>query len=146
MARKTRDGFSRGWVLASIAAFTVVEIVIGGYIAPVLAGRFISSIAELKLEVLLVLGSYLVGGFLIGLFSPTVRVAEASVGAFVAALLPFMMGVLSPVRFYVTSTGRMVAAGLISAFLAYTGADAGERVEARLGNRDSQDYAKDNPD
>ena len=112
-----------------------------GYVGPVPAGRFITHVAELRLEVLLVLGSYLVGGFLIGLFSPAVRVGEAVAGAFVAAILPFLMGVLSPVTFYVASRGRMLVAGGLAAFLAFVGADAGERLEARLGNAASREYA-----
>ena len=140
--RKPRVEFSKGWMFTSIFDFTCIEILMGGYVGPLLAGRFVSQILELKFEVVLVLLSYLVGGFLIGFFSPTVRVIEPVVGAFVAALLPFLIGVLSPSRFYIATGSRMLLAGALSAFLAYIGADAGERACAHLGNRDSQAYAK----
>src|SRR4051812_36901922 len=106
--RKPRPAFSRGWMIASILAFSVAEIIVGGYIGPMISGRFVSHVMTLRIEVMLVLSSYLAGGFLVGFFSPSVRIIEPVAGAFIAAVLPFMMGILSPYHFYVASGNRLM--------------------------------------
>lgn len=141
--RKPRAVFSTGWMIASIVAFSAMEVLIGGYIGPAIAGRWVSHVFMLRLEVMLVLSSYLVGGFLIGFFSPTVRVFEPIAGAFIAAVLPFLIGILSPSRFYLASTQRLCMAGALAGFIAYVGADAGERLCGMLGNSASAAYSEE---
>lgn len=136
-----RTSFSSGWIWASMVLFIAVELVMGGYVAPVLSGRFISHISLLRLEVLLILGSYLAGAFLIGLMSPAVRVMEPAIGAALSAVLPFLVGVFSPVRFYHLDSDRVLLAAGLAFVLAMAGADSGERLAARLGNTASRYYA-----
>lgn len=137
----TRTGFSRGWVWMSLLFFTAVELLVGGVFGPMLSGRFVSHVLLLRLEVLAILVSYLAGGFAIGLFSPSVRVMEPAVGAGVSALLPFLIGVFSPMRYLHFDGTRPLWAVAIAAFVAFWGADAGERFAAKMGNTESRYYA-----
>ena len=136
-----RSGFSTGWVWMSFAFFTIVEVTMGGFVAPMLAQRFMSHIAILRLEVLIILISYFAGAFAIGLISPAVRVIEPAAGAAISALLPFLIGIFSPVRFFHLDGTRPWIAAAIAFFVAMAGADAGERLAARLGNSASRGYA-----
>lgn len=136
----SRSGFSTGWVWMSLAFFTVVEVVMGGLVAPVLSGRFFSHVAMLRLEVVVILASYFAGAFAIGLISPSVRVIEPAVGAALSAMMPFLIGVFSPVRFFhLGGTSPWIAAA-IAFFVAMAGADTGERFAARMGNSSSRRY------
>lgn len=137
----TATSFSRGWVWMSVLFFTGVELIVGGVIAPMLAGRFVSHVLLLRLEVLAILVSYLAGAFAIGLFSPSVRVIEPAVGAGLSALLPFLIGIFSPVRYFHFDGTRPLWAVAIAAFVGFMGADAGERFAAKMGNTESRYYS-----
>ena len=133
--------FSRRWVLISLVLFVGVEAVLGGFVGRVILGRFLSQPLALRLELVLMLSSYFVGGLVIGLVSRSVRLLEPAVAAFLAVALTFLYTAFTPVRFYGFSSGRILVGGAIAFGLALLGADLGERVAARFGNRASQDYA-----
>ena len=86
-------GFSWRWVWLSLAIFLGVEIVIGGLLGRWVGTSQISWASELRVEVVMILGSYLIGGFVIGLISPGVKILEPAVGAFVAVVLTFLFTV-----------------------------------------------------
>jgi hypothetical protein len=113
---------------------------IGGLLAPLVAG-FVSRPMVMRVEVMMMLGSYLCGGFVVGLLSPTVWVLEPAVGAMLAVGMTFLYAVFMPITFYGASSGKLVVAAVIAFVLAFVGADAGERLSSRLGNRSSRVYS-----
>ena len=130
------------WIVISMIVFLAVEVVLGGFIGPLLRGRFVGHIFFLKIEVFLMLISYFFGGLVVGLISPGIRIFEPAVGAALAVFFTCAYSFFTPHRFYGFSFGRMSVGAIIAFVLALLGADLGERLAARLGNRRSQDYAR----
>jgi hypothetical protein len=130
------------WIIISMIAFLAVELFLGGFIGPLISGRFVGHIFFLKIEVFLMLISYFAGGLIIGLISPGIRIFEPAVGAALAVFLTCAYSFFTPHRFYGFSFGRMSIGAGIAFVLALLGADLGERLAARLGNRQSQDYTR----
>lgn len=141
MTDEKRKKLSWAWVIISLVAFIAVEIFLGGIIGPIISGRFVSHVFRIKIELILMLGSYLLGGLLVGLFSPGIRVLEPAIGAFLAVLATFIYSFFTPYRFFGFSSNRLIIGGIIAFVLALLGADLGERIAARLGVRTSQNYA-----
>jgi hypothetical protein len=123
-------------------AFIAIEIFLAGFIGPLLSGRFVGHIFFLKIEIFLMLFSYFLGGLLVGLFSPGIRIFEPAVGAALAVFFTCAYSFFTPHRFYGFRFGQMSIGAIIAFVLALLGADLGERLAARLGNRRSQDYAR----
>ena len=137
-----RKKFSWPWVFISIIVFIGIELFFGGFVSSAVRGRFVGGIMWFKLEMLIMLASYFFGGLLIGFFSPSVRIFEPAVGAFVAVLGTLIYSFFTPMkRFYGFSGGHALIAGAIAFGLAVWGADLGERLAAKMGNRASQDYS-----
>ena len=88
------------------------------------------------------LASYFVGGFLVGVMSPGIRIFEPAIGAFFAVLCTFIYGFFTPHRFFGFALNRLLIGGIIAFVLALLGADLGERLGAHFGNRASKDYSK----
>ncbi len=128
------------WVGVSFLVFMATEMVLGHWMAPLVAG-FVSHPFALRVEVMMMLGSYLIGGFAVGLFSPTVRILEPGIGAALSVGLTFIYALFTPVRFFSADPERLFAGAVIAFGLAMFGADSGERLAGRLGNRDSQRYS-----
>lgn len=78
------EPFSWKWVFISLAMFIGMEVILGVLLGYVVVGRYVSLSLRFLLQGLLNLASYFVGGFLIGVISPRVRVVEPAVGAFFA--------------------------------------------------------------
>ncbi len=129
------------WIVLSLIIFVAVELVLGGLVGPLLVGRFVSQPLYLKLEMLLMLGSYFFGGLLIGLISPDIRVLEPAIGAALAVIFTWCYSFFTPIRYYGFSLTRMLIGGGIAFVLALLGADLGERIAAKFGNRQSKSYA-----
>lgn len=138
---QNKGGFSYFWALLSFVLFIGCELLIGGLIAPLLCGRFVSQPMMYKLQVIMMLMAYFAGGFTVGLVSPTVRLLEPGVGAFVAVLVTMLYTFFTPSMIFGFSTTRVLIGGGIAFGLALLGADLGERLAARLGNRSSRRYA-----
>ena len=134
--------FSMGWVLVSMGLFLAVELFLGGFVASAFAGRYISHTLQIKTEVMLNVLSYFIGGILVGLLSPTVRVVEPACGAALAVLATFGISFFTPVHWLSFAHDRALIGSTIAFGLAVAGADLGERAAARLGNRASRDYAR----
>ena len=125
---QTKASFSQPWLFASMAIFIVTELIIGGLIGEYLIGRYLSISLSFALQGLLNLSAYLIGGFVIGLISPGRRIKEPSVGAFISVGVMLMMSFFTPYVFIQFSLIRWLIGGLIAAFLAFIGAELGERL------------------
>jgi len=131
MPTSDNRSFSTFWLVVSIVLFCTIEIVIGGYVGPVLLGKFVSRMLLLKMEVLLNLGSYFLGGILIGVITPGVRIYEPAVGAAVSVFLALAISIFLPHSFLHLSVNKVLIGGGIGFFLAFAGARIGERF---MGN------------
>ena len=120
--------FSKFWMFASMALFIVIELIIGGLIGEYLIGRYLSISLSFTLQGLLNLSAYLIGGFIIGLISPGLRIGEPAIGAFLSVGVMLMMSFFTPFVFIQFSLTRWLIGGIIAAFLAFAGAELGERM------------------
>ncbi len=120
--------FSTSWMIASVLIFTATEIAIAILIAPaIFAGRLASPMLQMRLQMLMHLGSFFVGGILVGVISPRVRLWEPGFGAFIAVAIVFLMSVFMPTTFLQWSTTKILIGGGIAFVLALSGAYTGEK-------------------
>lgn len=126
--------FSTRWVIASVVIYTAMEIAIAVVIAPaIFAGRLASPMLQMRLQMLMHLGSFYVGGVAVGMLSPGVRLAEPAIGAFVAVAIVFLMSFFLPHAFLHWDTTKILIGGGIAFALALAGAFTGERVMGNVG-------------
>ena len=138
-----RQKFSWAWVWVSLVVFIMIEVIIGTFVNSLIAGRYRTYLLGLKLEMLIMLGSYFLGGMAVGFFSPSVRIFEPAIGAFGAVLATLLYSVFVPMRhFFGFDSSKVLIGGGIVFTLALLGADAGERLAAKFGNRASQEYSE----
>lgn len=138
-----RARFSKPWVLISFFVILAFEVVLWGGSRWLLEMVAPASIFRLRLESLFILASFFCGGYVIGLISPRVRVAEPAAGAFLAVLVTFFYALFTPSIFFKFSIPRILIGGGVAFVLALLGAELGEKTAARLGNRASRTYLKD---
>jgi len=129
--------FSIEWTVASVVLFTAIEILIGGWLGPVMWGRYVSPMLHAKVIMLMHLGSYFCGGILVGIISPRIRMLEPAVAAFVSVALVLVMAFFLPVGFVRLpgltviggpfSLGKLIIGGGIAFGLALLGAYLGEK-------------------
>ncbi len=124
--------FSWKWVVISMVIFVGFELLLGGLVGEVLLGRYQSLATAFLLQGLLNLSGYFVGGIIVGVISPNVRIHEPAVGAFGAVALMFALTTFTPYSFIRFSTAKLVIGGGIAFVLALTGAKIGEKI---TGNR-----------
>jgi hypothetical protein len=132
MMNTEHTSFSKKWMLASMAIFIGVELFLGGLIGNILVGRFMSMSLKFLLQGLLNLVSFFIGGFIIGLISPGIRIHEPAVGAFLSVALMLCISFFTPYSFIHFSFTKMLIGGAIAFCLALSGAKLGEKV---VGNR-----------
>ena len=77
---------------------------------------------------LLNLISYFIGGFIIGLISPGIRIYEPAVGAFLSVLVMLVLTFFTPYSFLHFSLLKVIIGGGIAFFLALSGAKLGEKL------------------
>lgn len=128
-----REPLSKGWIVGSYVLFLLVEVALGTVLAPLISG-FVSRAMALRVEVILILGSYYAGGYLVGLLSPKVRLTEPALAAALAVVTTFLYSVFTPLSFYRMDPTKLAIACIVAFFVALVGADGGERTAARLGN------------
>lgn len=126
------EPFSWKWVFISLAMFIGMEVILGVLLGYVVVGRYVSLSLRFLLQGLLNLASYFVGGFLIGVISPRVRVVEPAVGAFFAVVATIFLTLFTPYSFIRFSMTKILIGGAIAFALALTGAKLGERLTGRL--------------
>jgi hypothetical protein len=132
--------FSWAWVVASVAIFTALEILIAVLLAPaIFAGRLASPMLQMRLQMLMHLGSFLAGGLAVGVISPRIRMWEPAVGAFISVAIVFMMSFFMPTWWMTFNLEKVIVGGGIAFVLALAGAYTGEKW---MGNVESDDSAR----
>ena len=126
-----KRAFSYKWMFLSMATFIGIELVLGGLVGEVLLGRYLSLSLQFTLQGLLNLVSYFIGGLLIGAVSPGLRMREPAVGAFLSVALMLGLTVFTPYSFIRFSLTKLVLGGIIACFLAYWGAELGEKLSGQ---------------
>ena len=126
------QSFSKKWMFASVAIFIGVELILGGLVGNVVVGRFLSRSLYFILQGVLNLVSFFIGGFIIGLISPGIRIHEPAVGAFLSVSIMLCLSIFTPYSFIHFSLTKMLVGGVIAFFLALVGARLGEKI---AGNR-----------
>lgn len=120
--------FSTAWVVASVLIFTAMEISIAVVLAPaLLAGKLASTMLQMRVEMLMHLFSFYLGGIVVGVISPRVRLLEPAVGAFIAVILVFLSSFFLPMHYLGFSLTKIVVGGGIAFALGLVGAYTGER-------------------
>jgi hypothetical protein len=132
MTSRADRPFSLLWVAVSMATFIAVELLVGGLIGPFLQGRYTSIALGFSLQGLLNLLSYLVGGFLVAVISPGIRIAEPAAGAFCSVALVQILTLFTPSQMLQPDRGKMLIGGVIALVLATVGATAGETLMGNL--------------
>ena len=123
-----KQEFSWKWTAISFVVFVLMETVIGAVIGQFIVGKYVSHNLQFLMQGLCNVGSYFVGGFVIGLVSPGLRIYEPAAGAFLAVAGTLILTVFSPFTFLAFSMPKMIIGGAIAFFLAMTGAKIGERL------------------
>lgn len=131
------------WVFSSFWVFVLLELFLGGIIGGMMIGRFVPHMLTYQFEVLLLLSSFFIGGAVVGLISPTVRILEPALAAFGSVLLTLSVGLFSPYQFLAFSWTRLIIGGGIAFLLALLGARFGEKLSARMGNKNSREVFGD---
>lgn len=132
MGRTDEPFISWGWVAASLVIFVAVEIGLGIGVGEVVAGRYLSIGTGFWVRGAIQLLAFFVGGFLVGVLSPSVRILEPAIGGFGAVLLTVLTALFTPYSFMRMGQGRLVLAGGIAFGLALAGAWLGERATGKL--------------
>jgi len=125
--------FSTAWTILSVFVFLGIELLLGGLVADLVAGRYVSSPVHLQIQAMMRLVAFLLGGFVVGLLSPGIRMTEPAVGAALSVALTLLLSVFLPYRFMALSLDRLLIGGGIAFGLALFGAYLGERL---TGNTD----------
>lgn len=137
---KSLKRFSWGWMLASLVIFIIAEIAIAGLFQTNWFLTFIPHSFRYLVEVVSFSLSFLIGGIIISLISPSIRVLEPAIAAFFSLILLLSNGFFTPNGFADFSIIKMLIGGSIAFALAIYGARLGEKIAAMLGNRTSQNY------
>ncbi|MFQ5569365.1 MAG: hypothetical protein ACE5G0_06800 [Rhodothermales bacterium] len=124
--------FSYKWMIISMTVFIGIELVLGGIVGELIVGRYLSHSLRFLLQGVLNLASYFLGGLLIGVISPGLRIHEPAAGAFLSVALMLALSLFTPYSFIQFSLTKMLIGGAVALVLALAGAELGERL---TGNR-----------
>ncbi|MGR3177968.1 MAG: hypothetical protein ACUZ8E_07915 [Candidatus Anammoxibacter sp.] len=124
--------FSKKWMVISMVIFIATEIILGVLIGKFIVGRYVSTSLSFLVQGLLNIASYFVGGFIIGLVSPGLRIYEPAAGAFLSVAVMFCISFFTPYHFFHFSMIKVIIGGGIAFCLALAGARLGEKL---TGNR-----------
>lgn len=124
--------FAWRWVFISMALFVVLELIMGEGLAHILAGGAISDGTNMLLRNGLQLVAFFLGGLVIGVVSPKLRLVEPALGAVGCMLLILVLTWMTPVRFFGFGGAKLLAACTVSFFTALAGAITGERITGNL--------------
>ncbi len=130
--------FSTPWTVVSVFLFLGVELFIGTWLGPLVLGKYVSPMFHLQLQMMMHLVSFYLGGVLVGVLSPGVRLKEPAVGAFASVMIVFMISFFMPNWFYRFDLSKVVVGGGIAMLLALMGAWSGEKF---MGNVEPHDPA-----
>lgn len=120
--------FSWAWVTATVLIITAMEIGIAIVISPaLLASKLASQMVQLRLDMIMHLGSFLLGGWFVGIISPRVRMWEPAVGAAIAVIIVFLMSFFLPHSYLRWDWSKIFVGGGIGFGLALAGAYTAEK-------------------
>jgi stress response protein SCP2 len=137
---RSLKSFSWAWMLFSLVVFIIAEIAIAGLFQTNLFWSFIPQSFRFLVEIVSFSISFLAGGMIVGLVSPSIRVLEPAIAAFFSVIILLSNGFFTPNGFADFSVIKMLIGGSIAFALAMSGARLGEKIAAKFGNRTSQDY------
>jgi hypothetical protein len=118
--------FSWTWVGISLAVFISLQIVLGYFAGRYVLAHYFSEGLLFAVAGSLGLGSYFLGGLLIGVVSPRVRMLEPVVGALLAVLATIAVGLLTPALGL--KSGKLVLGGMLAFLMAVWGAKLGDKL------------------
>jgi hypothetical protein len=133
--------FSNGWLFLSVGVFLAIEAAIGTYLGPLVLGKYVSPAFHLQLQSLMHLASFYLGGVVVGLMSPGVRLKEPAAGAFLSVLAVFVMSLFLPHTFMQFDVGKILIGGAIAVVLALMGAYTGEKMMGNVAPDDDDAQA-----
>jgi hypothetical protein len=131
MSNRSRE-FSWKWVFLAFCIFVAAESVIGAFLGDYILGRHVSHNLRFLIQGLCNVGAYFVGGLIIGIISPGIRIWEPAVAAFLAVACTLSLTVFSPYSFLAFSTNKLLIGGVIAFGMGLSGATLGERM---VGNK-----------
>ena len=124
--------FSWRWAFASMGIFMATELLLGIVVGELIVGRYMSISLSFMMQGLLHVASFFVGGFIVGVVSPGVRIIEPAVGAALSVATMLCLSVFTPHTFLRLQSDKLLIGGIIAFVVALSGAKLGERV---TGNR-----------
>ncbi|MBX7099301.1 MAG: hypothetical protein K1X89_16430 [Myxococcaceae bacterium] len=133
MASTASRPFSTPWVFVSLFVYLALELLLGTWLGPLMAGVFVSPMFVMQAQLLLHLVALYLGGLLIGVVSPGRRLTEPAIGAFLSVLLVFLMSFFLPGWFYRFELTKVLVAGGLGFGSALFGAWHGERLTGNAG-------------
>lgn len=125
--------FSVPWMIVSLVLFLAVELFIGSWLGPLIAGKYVSPMFHYQVQMLMHLLALYGGGLLVGVVSPGRRLMEPAAGAFFSVLIVFLMGFFLPNWFFHFDLTKVMVGGGIGFAVALAGAWQGEKM---MGNLD----------
>lgn len=120
--------FSMRWAIFSAAIFLASQLTLGFWLADLVQGTRLSLHTRFLTEAVFNLASYFVGGVIVGLISPGVRIREPAFGAFLCVAAMFVVSAFTPLSFIRFSMVKLLVGGAIAFGLALTGAKLGEKL------------------
>lgn len=111
-----------------MAIFMVAELLLGVLVGEYVVGRYKSISLGFMLQGLLHVASFFVGGLIVGVVSPGVRIKEPAVGAALSVATMLVLTVFAPYTFMRIEGSKLVIGGLIAFAVAMAGAKLGERL------------------
>ena len=125
-------------MVSSVIIFIAVELALSTVLSPFMQGAGVSHVLRLKIHGLLNIAGYFVGGVLVGLISPGVRILEPAIAAVIAVGATLTLSYFTPYWFYKFSMDKMLIGGGIAFVCAMLGAHMGESwVEKKRQSRSS---------
>ncbi len=121
--------FSWTWVGISLAVFISLQVVLGYFAGRYVVAHYFSDSLLYAAAGVLSLGSYFLGGLLIGVVSPRVRMLEPAVGALLAVLATLAVSLLTPALGL--NAGKLVLGGMVAFLMAVWGAKLGDHLTRR---------------
>jgi hypothetical protein len=124
--------FSLGWVLGSMVVFVIAQLLLAVVVGQILIGGRIPYGLQQIVQGLLALVSYFVGGFIIGVISPKIRIIEPALGAFLSIFLVVFVSFVMPNSYIHFDWQRLIVGGIIAFALALYGATLGEKLTKQI--------------
>lgn len=124
--------FSTAWTILSLVLFLAIELLIGTWLGPLIAGKYVSPMFHYQVQMLMHLLALYFGGVVVGVVSPGRRLMEPAVGAFLSVVITFLMSFFMPTWFLHFNVTKVLVGGGIGFGLGLLGAWHGERWKGNL--------------